>query len=189
MAGTQSRISIDYDSQAVTDILNQLINQATDLQPAMMEVAEYLHERTRDRFDNQQDPDGNAWAPLADSTKKRKQTQGVPVDKILHGQSLHLRDTIFPFYSNNEAGVSTGPGTEAYAAAQQFGTEGMKINVPAHQRRITHAFGKPLPFPVWSNISAYSFTGSTPARPFMGVSDADEAEVLAILTQFIETPL
>ena len=155
MAGTQSSISIDYDSQAVTDMLNQLIAQTNNLQPAMMEIAEYLHERTRDRFDNQQDPDGNAWAPLADSTKKRKQAQGVPVDKILHGQTLNLRDTIFPFYSNTEAGVSTGPGTEKYAASHQFG---------ADERNIS-------------------------ARPFLGLGEDDEAEVLDILTDFLEGAL
>ncbi len=127
MAGTQSNISIDYDSQAVTDVLNQLIANVSDTQPAMMEIAEYLHERTRDHFDNQQDPDGTPWAPLAASTLKAKQRKGVPIDKILHGQSLHLRDTIFPFWSNGEAGVSTGPGTEAYAATQQFGADERNI--------------------------------------------------------------
>jgi phage virion morphogenesis protein len=127
MAGTQSNISIDYDSQAVTAVLDQLIANVSDTQPAMMEIAEYLHERTRDHFDNQQDPGGTPWALLAPSTLKAKQRKGVPVDKILHGQHLHLRDTIFPFWGNNEAGVSTGPGTEAYAATQQFGAEERNI--------------------------------------------------------------
>ncbi|WP_293266752.1 phage virion morphogenesis protein [Neptunomonas sp.] len=127
MAGTQSNISINYDSQAVTAVLDQLIANVSDTQPAMMEIAEYLHERTRDHFDNQQDPDGTPWAPLAASTLKAKQRKGVPVDKILHGQHLHLRDTIFPFWGNNEAGVSTGPGTEAYAATQQLGADERNI--------------------------------------------------------------
>ncbi|WP_028468425.1 phage virion morphogenesis protein [Neptunomonas japonica] len=127
MAGTQTNISIDYDSQAVTTVLDRLIANVSDTQPAMIEIAEYLHERTRDHFDNQQDPDGTPWAPLAPSTLKAKQRKGVPVDKILHGQHLHLRDTIFPFWSNNEAGVSTGPGTEAYAATQQFGADERSI--------------------------------------------------------------
>jgi phage virion morphogenesis protein len=151
MAATNSTISIDYDSQAVTAILDQLIANVSDTQPAMMEIAEYLHERTRDHFDNQQDPDGTSWAPLAASTLKAKQRKGVPVDKILHGQHLHLRDTIFPFWSNGEAGVSTGPGTEAYAATQQFG---------ADERNI-------------------------PARPFLGLSAEDEAEVIEIMNQFL----
>ncbi|KJZ06483.1 hypothetical protein TW85_25050, partial [Marinomonas sp. S3726] len=54
-------------------------------------------------------------------TLERKEKKGVSVNKILHGETLHLRDTIFSFSSDDEAGLSTGPGTEAYAATQQFG--------------------------------------------------------------------
>lgn len=181
MAGTQQQISVDYDDSLVQDALNRLLQLTQNTEPVMMEIAEYLHGQTREHFDNEQDPDGNAWAPLKESSKKRKADMGVPINKILHGQHLHLRDTIFPFWSDNESGVSTGPGTDAYAAAQQFGTEGMKINVPAHQRLVRQAFGKELPFPVWSNVKAHTITGSLPARPFMGVSKDDEREILEIL--------
>lgn len=94
----------------------------------MMEIAEYLHGQTREHFDNEEDPDGNAWAPLQASTLARKSRQGVPVNQILHGETLHLRDTIFPFWSANEAGVSTGPGTDAYAATHQFGDDSRNID-------------------------------------------------------------
>lgn len=189
MAGTQQQISVDYDDIQVQDTLNRLLQLTHNTEPVMMVIAEYLHSQTREHFDNEQDPDGNAWAPLKESSKKRKADMGVPVDKILHGQTLHLRDTIFPFWSRNEAGVSTGPGTEAYAAAQQFGTEGMKIEVPAHQRLVRQAFGKELPFPVWANVGTYSFTGNIPARPYMGVGKEDEREILEILEAEILTQL
>ncbi|WP_299197966.1 phage virion morphogenesis protein [uncultured Amphritea sp.] len=127
MAGTQQRISIDYDSQPVADLLDQLIARTEYTQPAMMEIAVFLEERTRDHFDNEEDPDGTPWAPLKPATVKRKQRKGVPVDKILHGETLHLRDTIFPFWSADEAGLSTGPGTDAYAATQQLGDESRNI--------------------------------------------------------------
>jgi phage virion morphogenesis protein len=155
MAGTNSVISIDYDSQPVADLLTRMLDQVQDLTPPMMEIAEYLHEKTRDRFDQQQAPDGTPWHPLAASTKKAKQRKGVPVDKILHGQTLNLRDTIYPFWGAQEAGVSTGPGTEAYAATQQFGDDGRNI----------------------------------PARPFLGLSDEDEQEVIDILGDFLDDAL
>ncbi len=181
MAG--ANIQIDYDDAQVQDVLSRLLEVTENTEPVMMEIAEYLHERTRDHFDNETAPDGTPWAPLAESTKKRKAELGVPVDKILHGQSLHLRDTIFPFWSKNEAGVSTGPGTESYAAAQQWGTEGMTIQVPAHQRRVTHAFGRELPFPVWANFDAFSFIGNLPARSFLGIGEEDQREILDILEE------
>ncbi|MGB0468325.1 MAG: phage virion morphogenesis protein [Pontibacterium sp.] len=155
MAGTQQQISVDYDDTQVRDALNRLLNLTQNTQPVMMEIAEYLHGRTRDNFDQEQDPDGNAWAALKDSTKKRKADIGVPVDQILHGKSLHLRDTIFPFWSDDEAGVSTGPGTGAYAATHQFGDDRRNI----------------------------------PARPFLGISDGDEREILEILQDEILSQL
>ncbi|MFN3879807.1 MAG: phage virion morphogenesis protein [Nitrincola lacisaponensis] len=147
MAGSTSGIRVDYDDSHVQAALEKLFKTVKNTRPMMSEIAEYLHGRTRDHFDNQQDPEGNAWAPLADSTLERKQAQGVPIDKILHGQSLHLRDTIFPFWSDDEAGVSTGPGTDAYAATHMFGDESRNIE----------------------------------ARPFMGLGEEDEREVLAII--------
>lgn len=129
MAGSTSTISVDYDDRDVQAALERVFKVVSNTKPMMSEIAEYLHERTRDHFDDEQDPDGNPWEPLADSTRQRKQDQGVPVDRILHGQTLHLRDTIFPFYSKDEAGVSTGPGTDAYAATHQFGDD--RRNIPA----------------------------------------------------------
>ncbi len=129
MAGTQNAISVDYESEALSRVISQLLQRTSDLSPAMAEISEYLHERPRHHFDNEQAPDGTPWAPLAESTKKARARKGIPVDKILHGQSLHLRDTIFPFYSRDEAGVSTGPGTDKYAATQQFGDDSR--NIPA----------------------------------------------------------
>lgn len=147
MAGSNSSIRVDYDDSEVQAALEELFKRVKNTRPMMSEIAEYLHGRTRDHFDNQQDPEGNAWASLSDSTLERKQFLGVPVNKILHGQSLHLRDTIFPFFGNDEAGVSTGPGTDAYAATHMFGDDRRNI--------------KP--------------------RPFMGLGEEDEREVLAII--------
>ncbi|SEQ24555.1 phage virion morphogenesis (putative tail completion) protein [Amphritea atlantica] len=127
MAGTQTAISLAYDSDPVYEVLDRFIEKVSNTQPAMMEIAHFLEERTRDHFDNEEDPDGNPWAPLKAATIKRKQRKGVPVDKILHGETLHLRDTIFPFWSADEAGLSTGPGTDAYAATQQLGDESRNI--------------------------------------------------------------
>lgn len=184
MAG--ANIQIDYEDEQVLDVLGRLVEVTENTEPVMMEIAEYLHERTRDHFDNETAPDGKPWAPLAESTRKRKADQGVPIDKILHGQSLHLRDTIFPFWSKNEAGVSTGPGTEAYAAAHQFGTEDMTIQVPAHQRLMTQVFGNELSFPIWVNGGAYSFKGALVPRPFLGIGEEDQREILDILQEALE---
>lgn len=127
MAGAS--IDITHNSKVVEQALQKLERVTDDLEPMMMEMAEYLHERTWDHFDKEEDPDGTPWAALQASTLERKQKKKVPVNKVLHGKSLHLRDLIFPFWSESESGVSTAPGTDAYAATQQFGD--LSRNIPA----------------------------------------------------------
>ncbi|MGB1239944.1 MAG: phage virion morphogenesis protein [Pseudomonadales bacterium] len=127
MAGVQDGINVQFDDSAIQRALRELEQRAESVLPAMLEISEYLHERTRDHFDNAESPDGTPWATLTPETLARKSKKGVPVNLPLHGESLHLRDTIFPFASDVEAGVSTGPGTAAYAATHQFGDETRNI--------------------------------------------------------------
>lgn len=121
MAGATSGIKVSFDDSQLQHALNVLKIMGGDMTAAMLEISEYLHERTRDHFDNEEDPDGTPWQTLSAETIERKEKKGISVNKILHGETLHLRDTIFSFSSDDEAGISTGPGTDAYAATHQFG--------------------------------------------------------------------
>lgn len=70
-----------------------------------------------------------------------------------------------------------------YASVHQFGFHG-SITIPAHTRRVSQAFGKTLPFPVWSNVREHSVTMNMPARPFMPITNSGQltpqAETLLI---------
>lgn len=127
MAGTHLTLGVDYDDQQLQVYLKKLHKLSGDMAPAMLEISEFLHERSRDHFDDQQAPDGTPWATLSPKTLARKAKKGVPVNQILHGEHLHLRDTIYPFHSPTATGISTGPGTTAYAATHQFGDERRNI--------------------------------------------------------------
>jgi phage virion morphogenesis protein len=127
VAGVTNSIQVDFDDSDIQKALQKLSKLPDNLPAAMLEISEYLHERTRDHFDNEQEPDGTPWKTLSPETLERKEKQGVSMNKILHGETLNLRDTIFAFHSADEAGVSTGPGTEAYAATQQFGDDDRNI--------------------------------------------------------------
>lgn len=132
MAGTHLNLSVDFDDAEIQKYFRRLHRLGADMSPATMEISEFLHERTRDHFDDEQAPDGTPWPTLTPETLKRKQAKGVPTNKILHGESLHLRDTIFPFHNPFAAGVSTGPGTAAYAATHQFGDESRNIEARSY---------------------------------------------------------
>ena len=121
MAGATSGIRVDFDDSDIQQALQKLSKIGGNMPAAMLEISEYLHERSRDHFDNEQSPDGTSWPTFSPEKIAAKEKQGVSINKRLHGQTLNLRDTIFPFHSSSEAGVSTGPGTEAYAATQMFG--------------------------------------------------------------------
>lgn len=155
MAGVSDSIRVELDDSDIQKVLQKLSKVGGDMPAAMLEISEYLHERTRDHFDNEQEPDGTPWATLSPETLERKQKQGVSVNKILHGETLHLRDTIFPFHSADEAGVSTGPGTKAYAATQQFGDVDRNID----------------------------------ARPYFGLSDDDQTEIIDIIHEHLARAL
>ena len=85
------------------NLINGLENRLGDLTPAMQSIGEYMMLKTRDRFDQQVDPDGRAWRPLADATvesKRRRKTnpgrrarvRAQPTDILK--ESFLLRDTI-----------------------------------------------------------------------------------------------
>ena len=70
MAGARIRIEID-DAQARA-ALDRLAKAGTDLTPAMKEIGETLINSTRQRFFDHEAPDGTPWAPLTETTRRRK---------------------------------------------------------------------------------------------------------------------
>ena len=146
-------IRVDFDDSKITNELKRLRKLGTDMQPAMSRISIFLEKRVRDHFDKGETPDGTPWATLSPKTLSQKKKKNVPIDDPLHGESLNLRDEVFPFSSDTEAGVSTGEVTEKYAATHQFGDEKRNIE----------------------------------ARPFLGLSDEDEIEILEIVGEYFET--
>lgn len=128
MTGTQ--ITIEHeDFKNLSGELGDLIEQLDKPRIAMAEIAGYLEEITRDNFDKQQAPDGTPWAPLSPRYQKRKAKLGVPINKILHGETLNLRDHMHPAWTDSEASISTSGETSMYAATQFFGDK--RRNIPA----------------------------------------------------------
>ena len=104
-------------------------------------------------------PDGVPWAPLKPSTLAKK-TQNL--DKILieTGQlSEHIRYQI-------EGGALLFGTNEVYGATHQFG---MKKGYAGCTTR-----GAPIP---WGDI---------PARPFLGISEDDEGDILDLLKTHLD---
>ena len=174
MAGASLNLQIAIDDRPIREALERLIEAGADLEPAFAKIGEYLDPATRERFDREQAPDGTPWEPLSDATLRRKMLKGVKRGRGQKRRRLTTRA------GNTKSGaiarlaqarilVESGDLRDtlhylATADRLKFGTD--------RKYGATHQFGDPE-----RNI---------PARPFLGLSDADRAEIVAILREHLE---
>ncbi len=152
------QIKIELDDASVQAAFNRLLRAGRDLTPVMAAIGEHLLNTTRERFDDEQSPEGKPWTPLSAMTLARKRKNR---DKILTEYG-HLRGTLA--YRAGRQHIEIGS-TRIYAGTHQFGAE-------------QGAFGRtkrggPIP------------RGDIPARPFLGVSDEDRAEINQAVRDFL----
>jgi len=166
-------ITLTVDDAALRRALDRLAHKVDDLSPALRDIGEYLVRTTDLRFRAEVAPDGTPWAQNSDTTLLRYLNKGgkgftkkgrlsargakrLGMKKILRADGF-LQDTIR--YQLADGGRAVEIGTDrVYGAMQQFG--GTKAQHPQ----------------LW---------GTIPARPFLGLSAADRAGILAILKRHI----
>lgn len=157
-------IRVEFNQDDLTPALQRLSGVLTNLTPVMQDLGEQLLFQTKRRFGEGRAPSGAPWAPKSPVTLERygaRRSNRVDT-RPLFGPSGALNTTI-----------STDSGTDwvevgsnmIYAAVMQFGAA-------------QGAFGKtarngPIP---WGNI---------PARPFIGLSVQDEAELVELVNDWM----
>ncbi|MBI1407299.1 MAG: phage virion morphogenesis protein [Caulobacter sp.] len=166
MTGLTMRLQLGGENRAL-NALDALASRMDQKLPWMRAVARYLVDSVRHNFEEQKAPDGTPWTPSV-----RAKLQGG-VTLVEHGI---LRDSFHDDAGENFASVSTA---DVRAATFQFGRLKQEP-VAAHTRRITQAFGRPLRAPVFQSVGAHTRNPNIVARPMMGVSAADEAEIIAL---------
>lgn len=144
----------------------------SNMAPFMQQVGEYLLTSTKDRIaKGGPAPDGSAWAPKAQSTLARYRAKGEGVDSrpLIHmgklvGTSLH---------NSSGADWAELSSSAVYAAIQQFGAaKGSSGSYSGTDKNGRHYSGSAP----WGDI---------PARPFMGISSHDEANIQDIFRENI----
>jgi phage gpG-like protein len=173
-------IEVKIDSKVVIDALDRLAKAAANPRPALLAIGESLVVSTKKRFESSTAPDGTRWTPNSPVTYSLmvngfgKHRQGFSKSnfgksgrvnakggarlagkKPLIGQTGSLSGNIT--YEADGNGLRVGS-TMEYAAMQQFG-------------------GKKSQFP--------NLLGDIPARPFLGVSDADEKMILGTVSEYL----
>ena len=166
-------ITLNLDDGPVIEALQGLFMRASDLRPALLEIGEDLAESTRRRFVTSTAPDGTPWAPNSpvtinrylgvfggsykkDGSLSKKGEARKGHKKPLIGESKDLSTTI-AYQLEGDRAVMIGS-NKPYAAMQQFG--GTKAQWPH----------------LWGDI---------PARPYLGLSDADRRGVLEIVSSYL----
>lgn len=141
--------------------------------PFMTEVGGHMVSTVRLRFDSQSGPGGARWWP-----SQRAAREG--------GQTLRLTSRLRNSNTFRASQTSVEVGTNVVSAARHHhGFKGV-VQVPVHQRLVRKAFGKELPFPVWSTVRAHASYAFTPKREFLGFDDQDRADILDIAREHID---
>lgn len=179
-------ITKDTASPALRNAAKGLRNDA--LQPMLADIGEYLLRSTRDRAARQVSPDGVPWAPLSPSYRRQKERKrpGVP---MLRFDFHMLGDQL----SHQVVGDTLLVGTNAqYGAVHQFGA---RINRPARSTQVYFRQGRDgevgtqfvkrrqSNFAQWVTLPAYTI--GIPARPWLGLSNEDEQEVVLIASDHV----
>lgn len=161
-------ISVDVKQvQGLADILNGVSLEPADRVKLLKSIGPELETQTQNRFDDKRDPEGNPWKEIAARTKAYYQEKGIQHSTLL--VSGGLRDSIESQVPDSWQ-VIVGA-TKVYAAIHQFGGV------------IKPKGGKYL------HVPGYGFLGKVtiPARPYLGISDRDAVEIVAITLLFIES--
>lgn len=151
--------------------LRDLEKRLGDLRPVMPEIGETLVESTKQRFSAAEAPDGTPWTPNSvttlqaysslfarnkNGTLKSAGVRALGAKKPLTGETRALATTIN--YQVLDAHTVAIGSPQVYAATQQFG--GTKAQFPH----------------LWGDI---------PARPFLGVSDADDTAIKDLVRTYL----
>ena len=157
------------------------VAKGADTKSMMSRFGEYFQKSTQDRFASQAGPDGNPWAPLSPGYLNRKKKNSTLILTL----NAYLRRSIRYQVLASDT-VAWGTNME-YAAIHQFG--GTIAQAPQSRLTRFREVGGSTQFAKkrhtkgvsekWVERGAYE--AQMPARPYLGVSDADNTEALAIV--------
>lgn len=162
---TQVTIDISNDLPLLQDNVETLTEKLGDLTPLMQAIGSLLEGSTRQRFTDKKAPNGTSWANLMPSTQTQKGNNNI----------LVAGDTLRESITNHADRYSVSVGTDmSYGVYHQFGTDPYTIR-PKNKKALAFGGG------VYKQVQ---HTG-LPARPFLGLSDDDKAEIYELINEIL----
>ncbi len=161
MAGTTIKITVD--DKSVQSAFARLVAAGGPVIGAMKNIGEALVASTQARFPEEKDPDGNPWEPLNVLYAKGKKGPGIL------RESLQLQMSIVWQLDGDTLLVGSN---KIYAAVQQLGA----VIVPVNAGALHFWLG---------DEEVFAQKVVIPARPYLGLSDDDRIEIVAIIEDHI----
>ena len=174
---------IELTNRSGLDYLHGLVKRASDMRPVLLEVGEDMAEATKARFASATAPDGTAWAPNSAVTlaryssmfarKKDGEFTKSSAAKLAGkkpgtGETRALGTTI---NYQVQGGDAVGIGSPmVYAGTFHYGAKSREFGFGMYA---TRQGSFPLP---WGDI---------PARPFLGASDDDQANIVSLVRSYL----
>lgn len=172
-----ARFSIDSEGGAqIERTLGRLVGTLEDFDVLLGSIGIYLESSTLQRFEDQSGPDGRAWQQ---SERAKRDGGKTLID------SSQLRSSITHRVSGKRVEVGTN---KVYAGVHQFGMN-ETVSVSSHTRTVNSAFGIALPGGLTYTVNAFERIMNMPARPFLGLSGEDEAEIGFIIEDHLSQAL
>jgi phage virion morphogenesis protein len=162
-------ITIKMDgADAVRERLREISARMSNMSPIMKAIGDRVVEQTKRRFNaGGPAPDGTPWAAPKAKNPKRRGTLRV---------TDHLRDSIrYQMIGNNAVAIGTN---KVYAAIHQLGGRTAEhIIRPRNKKALKTPYGL---------FKQVRHPGSViPARPFLGLSEANSNEIISIINEYI----
>jgi phage virion morphogenesis protein len=182
MSGTSIEITDE-----LTPALTRLLEVADDPAEIMGGVAGYLLTSTQQRFERETGPDGKKWQALSPRTANARAGRGRKV----RGADHILRDTLRLYQSLTTLSDATSAtiGTNVvYAGIHQFGgtiqqaERSQKLSLKRIRGKKGVRFVKAgTKGATERDVTIGARAITIPARPYLGINDADRAEIAEII--------
>lgn len=156
-------IRIEFNHAPATEAIKRAIAALENPQPMHDEIGDYMIQATRQRFLTGIGPDGKAWAAKSEGTLARYKRMGYgSLSRPLIGPGRTLSRQIKKFVSRD--GVVIGSALIYSGVMQRGARKGAFGSTKS---------GLPIPF------------GDIPARPWLGVSEADGRKIVEIADEYL----
>ena len=165
-----ARFTIDLQAQEALAALERVRQLGRQPRSMLRAIGVGLVANTQDRFDAEQDPDGNSWAPLLPAYAPLKRGPGILREAGMRGG---LQGSITSEATDTEVVVGSN---KIYAAVHQFGATIRPKRAKALRFQLAGGW-----------VSRQSVF--IPARPYLGLSEADRDTMLDVTEAFVSDAL